>query len=124
MRTSIQASGTATTHQILAGDAEVHRALAELRGDFRRRQVNDLDAVEILDGAAIVARATRLDEFKPRARKERFRILLQAALRRHGKNERGGAHDLPPLPASSSIDAAKPTAGIASRAPSRVNRAS
>ena len=113
LRTSIQACGTATTtlakpkpspvmhddapvrlrdhlaHQILAGDAEMHRALAELRGDFGGGQIGDLDAVEACDGAAIVAGAARLDEFEAGAGEEAFGVLLQPALRRHGENERG-----------------------------------
>ncbi len=108
-------------HQILAGDAEMHHALAELLGDFRGREVSDLDAVEALDGAAIVARAARLDQFEPGAREEGFSVLLQAAFRRHGKKERRVAHDAPPQAASSSIEAAKPTAGIGEGDPSRVS---
>ena len=84
VRTSIQACGTATTtlalpkprlsikqhalvgignaftQQILAGDAEMHHAARQLRGDFARREIGDLDIVEAGDGAAIVARAARL----------------------------------------------------------------
>ena len=60
-------------HQVLAGDAEMHGALAELRGDFRRREIGDLDAVEAGDGAAIVARAARLDEFEARSARKRLR---------------------------------------------------
>ena len=84
VRTSIQACGTATTtlalpkpsavdqqhalvgvddafaHQILAGDAEMHRAARQLRGDLARREIGDLDIVEAVDGAAIVAGAARL----------------------------------------------------------------
>ena len=49
-------------HQVFAGDAEMHGAGRELRGDFGGRQIGDLDAVEPGDGAAIVARAARLDQ--------------------------------------------------------------
>ena len=145
MRTSIQACGTATTtlakteaeprhhddapvglrdhlaHQILAGDAEMHGALAELLGDLGRGQISHFDAVEARDGAAIVAGAARLDEIKAGAGKKALGVLLQPALRRHGEEERGGVHAAPPHAVSSSIEAAKPTAGIGARAPSRDN---
>ena len=88
LRTSIQACGTATdvgkaeaqlvdehdaavgvgnklAHQVLAGDAKMHRALPELHGDLRRREVGDLDAGEAGDAAAVVADAPRLDELEP-----------------------------------------------------------
>ena len=67
----------------------------ELRGDFRRREIGDLDAVKAGDGAAIVARAARLDEFEPGAREKGLGVFLQAAFRRHRKDE-GGAHAAPP----------------------------
>jgi hypothetical protein len=96
VRTSIQACGTATTtlalpkpscrsaaracrhrdafaHQVFAGDAEMHRAARQLRGDLARREIGDLDIVEPGDGAAIVARAARLDQRKAGAREERLR---------------------------------------------------
>jgi hypothetical protein len=38
--------GDHLAHQVLAGDTEMHGALRELRGDLRRRQIGDLDAVE------------------------------------------------------------------------------
>ena len=98
VRTSIQACGTATTtlawpkpsgveqghavvlrdlfaHQVLAGDAEMHRPLRQLRGDLGGRQVGDLDVVEARDRAAIVARAARLH----RARGRRARRTLAPA---------------------------------------------
>ncbi len=75
-------------HQILAGDAEMDGAGRELAGDFGGRQISDLDAVETGDGAAIVARAARLDQRKPRAREESFRIFLQAALGGNGEDQR------------------------------------
>ena len=116
VRTSIQACGTATTtlakpkpspsisttrlfdvrdhlaHQILAGHAEVHGAGRELAGDFGRRQIGDFDAVKPGDGAAIVARAARLDQSEAGAREERFRVFLQAALGRNGEYQ-WRAHD-------------------------------
>ena len=110
-------------HQVFAGDAELHRALAELRGDFRRREVGDLDAVKAGDGAAIVACAARFDEFEPGTGEERFHVFLQASLRRHGENK-GGAHAAAPQADNSSIEAANPTAGICSCAPSRVSKPS
>src|SRR5262249_51493870 len=101
-------------------DAEMHRALRELLGDLRRRQIRDLDPGEAGDGAAIVARTARLDELQARACEEVFRVLLQAALGRHGDDE-GRAHDAPPSAARRSIHTAKPTAGRALLAPSRAS---
>ena len=83
-------------HQILAGDAEMHRALRELRGDFGGREISDLDAVEAGNGAAIIARAARLDQLEPGAREKAFRVFLQPAFRRNREDERR-AHDAPPL---------------------------
>ena len=88
LRTSIQACGTATTtlakpkpspsimhhalvhvgdrlaQQILAGDAEMDRALRQRAGDLGGRQIGDLDAGQAGDRAAIVARAARLDQLQ------------------------------------------------------------
>ena len=36
--------GDHLAHQVLAGDAEMHRALPELRRDFGGRKIGDLDA--------------------------------------------------------------------------------
>ena len=119
VRTSIQACGTATAdggeaeaeafdqhhlavgvgdhlaHQVLAGDAKMHGAGRELRGDLGGRQIGDLDAVEPGDGAAIVARAARLDQVEAGAREEGFGVFLQPAFGRHGENQRR-AHAAPP----------------------------
>ncbi len=109
-------------HQILAGDAEMCGALRELGGDLGGRQIGDLDAVEAGNGAAVIARAAGLDEFEPGPGEKVFRILLQPAFGRHGEDE-WRIHDAPPA-ARSSIDAAKPTAGIGAFAPSRVSKPS
>ena len=63
----------------------MHGAGGKLRGDFGGRKIGDLDAVEAGDGAAIVARAARLDQRKPGAGEEGFRVFLQPALGRHGE---------------------------------------
>ncbi len=97
-------------HQILAGDAEMHGALGELRGDLGRGQISDFRAVEAGNGAAILARTAGLDEFKPRTCEKVFGVLLQASLGRYREDERR-AHAGPPQAASSSTEAAKPTAG-------------
>jgi hypothetical protein len=112
--------GHALAHQVLAGDAEMGRALRELRGDFRRRQIRDLGAVETRDRAAIVARAARLHELQPRGAEQLLGLLLQAALGGHGENERA-AHAKPPMAESRSIHTAKPTAGIGVVLPSLVS---
>ena len=111
-------------HQILAGDAEMHGALAELLGDLGRRQISHLDAVEAGDGAAIVAGAARLDQFEAGAGKKASAFCCSRPF--DGTARRSGArvHAAPPHAVSSSIEAAKPTAGIGARAPSRVSRPS
>ena len=108
--------------QILAGDAEVDRALRELRGDLGRGQVGDLDIVELGDRAAIVARAARLHQCQSGAREECLGVLLQAAFGRHRDDKR--AHEAPPISASRSTQTENPTAGIGAAAPSRVSRPS
>ena len=147
VRTSIQACGTATTtlaspkpsfsisttrlshvgirfaDLVLAGHAEMHRADAELRGDVRGGEIGDLDARHSGDGAAVFARAARLDELQARAREEAFRVLLQAALRRDGENERR-AHGSVPIAFRRSIHTEKPTAGIGAAAPRRESNSS
>ena len=94
LRTSIQACGTATTTLAKPKPSPVisttrssdcgiisrsrsspvtPRCAApwfELRGDFGGGEIGDLDAVEAGDGAAIIARAARLDEFEPGAREK------------------------------------------------------
>ena len=99
--------------QVLAGDAEMHRALRELRGDVGGREIGDLDARQAGDRAAIVARAARLHELQAGAREERLGVLLQPALRRHRENERR-AHALavPISVRGARSSTAKPTAGI------------
>ena len=63
-------------HQILAGDAEMHRALRQEIDNLSRREIRHLDAGEVCEGAAVVARTARLDELEPGARKESFRVRL------------------------------------------------
>jgi hypothetical protein len=88
--------GDAFAHQILAGDAEMHRAARQLRGDLAGRQIGDLDIVEPVDGAAIVAGATRFCQTETGAGKERLGVFLQAALRGDRENE-GRCHDALPF---------------------------
>ena len=83
-------------HQILAGDAEMHRATRQLRGDLARREIGDLDIVEPADGAAIVASAAWLGQPQSSAGEERLGVFLQAALRRYRQNE-WRRHDALPL---------------------------
>ena len=106
-------------HQILAGDPEMHRACRELLGDLLRREKRDFDAGQSGDRAAILARPARLRQREPGAGEEGLRILHQAALRRHGDDER--AHRPLPRATSRSIHTASPTAGIGSAQPSRAN---
>ena len=58
----------------------MHRALRQQVDDFGSREIRHLDAGQIGDRAAVVARAARLDELEPGAREEGFRVRLQAAL--------------------------------------------
>ena len=108
---------------VLAGDAELHRTKAKLRGDVGGREVGDLDAGHPGDRTAVFARAARLDEVQAGAREEGFRILLQAALRRDGENE-WRAHGSAPISFRRSIHTEKPTAGIGVVAPRRESNSS
>ena len=87
----------AFAQQILAGDAEMHHAARQLRSDFARGEIGDLDIVEAGNGAAIVARAARLRQREPCAREKRLGVFLQAALGGNGENEGGGHAALPCL---------------------------
>ena len=118
----MSASADHLAHEVFAGDAEMDGALRQLLGDFGGRQVGDLDAVDAVNSAAIVARAARLDEFQAGTRKKCFGALLQTALGRYSDDER--AHDASPMPARRSMKMPRPTAGIVSRLPSRVSRLS
>ena len=93
--TRLSASGNAFAQQIFAGDAEMHHAARQLRGDLARGEIGDLDIVEAGDGAAIVARAARLCQRQPGAREKRLGVFLQAALGGNGENEGGGHAALP-----------------------------
>ena len=109
--------------QILAGDAEMYRALCELAGDLRRGQISHLHIGQAVDGAAVVARAARFGQREPGAGEERLGVFLQAALGGHRDDERG-AHAAPLKAASRSTQTAKPTAGMADLAPSFVSNPS
>ena len=112
--------GHLLAHEVLAGDAEMHRALREQLGDFAGRQIGDLDAGHALDRAAIVALAARLDELEPGAREERVGVLLQPALG-GDRDDEGAAHDGLPQATSRSIHTPSPTAGIGVALPSRLS---
>ena len=115
--------GDLLAHEVLAGEAEMHRALRQEVDDLGGREVGHLDAGKVGDRAAIVAHAARLDELEPGAREEALRVLLQPALGRHRDHERE-SHDSPRNAASRSIHTAKPTAEIAPALPSRVSKPS
>ena len=110
--------GDRLAQQILAGDAEMDRALRQRVGDLAGRQIGDLDAGQVGDRAAIVAGAARLDQLQAGAGEERLGVFLQPALGRHG-DDSGALMTAPPPPATRSIHTAKPTAGIGAFAPSR-----
>ena len=92
----------------------MHGALRQQLRDLGGREIGHLDVRQVGDGAAIVARAARLDQLEPGALEERLGVLLQAALGRHRDHERR-AHFPLRTAASRSIQTAKPTAGIGSR---------
>ena len=121
--------GNAFAHQVFAGDAEMHRAARQLRGNLARREIGDLDIVEPGDGAAIVAGAARFRQRKSGAGEKGLGVFLQAALRGNRENEwrRHDALPLWPLAAGlrpscvkASIQTENPTAGIGVGAPSWV----
>ena len=152
MRTSIQACGAATTtlaraeaeraqqhealigvgdllaHEILAGDAEMRRAGGELADDLGGREKRDLDARQIGDRAAIVARAASLHEFEPGAGEERGRVLLQPPLRGNREDERRVAvrrsFAAPPRAASGRPRSPRRPPAVSLAAPSRRARPS
>ena len=72
--------------------------------------------VEVKEREFLLIKAGERIAVEPKA----FRVLLQAPLRGHGEDQRRAHTDVPNAE-SSSIEAAKPTAGIGSRAPSRDN---
>ena len=97
----------------------------KLADDLGRRDIGDFDARQPGDGAAIVARAATLHEFKPGASEERGGRLLQSPLGGDGEDERpfgaiaGGHQRSPPFMSRSRVIAA-PTAGMSSFAPRRL----
>ena len=110
--------GNFLAHQVFARDAKMHRPLRQQIDDLGGREIRNLNAGKIGDGAAVVARPARLDELEPGASKERFRVRLQASFRRHRDDERR-AHGAPRTRASRSIHPANPTAGMDRVLPSR-----
>jgi hypothetical protein len=102
----------------------MHRAGGELLGDLRGRDERHLDTVDACDGAAVVARATRLDEVVPGAGEERLGIFLQPPRREEGCAELRGARVVFKGAASTAIYTARPTAGTGAALPSRVSSAS
>ena len=110
--------GNFLAHQVFARDAKMHRPLRQQVDDLGRREIRNLNAGKIGDGAAVVARPARLDELEPGASKERFRVRLQASFRRH-RDDEGLAHGEPRNRMSRSIHAANPTAEMGCALPSR-----
>ena len=70
--------GDHLAHQVFAGEAEMYGALRQQPDDLGGREVGHLDARQVRDGAAIVARTARLDELEPGAREEDLRVLPAA----------------------------------------------
>ena len=71
--------GNVLAQQILAGDAEVDIALADLAGDLRGRQEGDLDVVAALDAGPVFAVVIRQADGKPGARQHFQRLILETA---------------------------------------------
>ena len=110
----------ALAHQVLAGDAEMRGAARQIGCDLACRQIRDLDIVEPVDGAAIVAGAARFGQTEAGAGEERLGVFLQAALGRHRQNEWRRHAALPLRPLRASTHTEKPTAGMGSAEPSWV----
>src|SRR5690606_17669101 len=105
--------------KILAGHAEIDRAVAEFAGNLRRGQESDLDFVAALDAGTVAARIFRLRDGQAGTGEKLQRRFLQPSLRGQGK---GDAHAGAPAASSMrSSHAEKPTAGMCWRAPSRVS---
>ena len=117
--------GDGLAQQVLAGDSEMRVAGSELRHDLGGRQEEDLDVIDALEGAAIVACSAFLAQPQAGAREEGIRPLLQASFRRDGDDELT-AHGVPGAAraATRSIQIEQPTAGTSLGAPSLCNRPS
>src|SRR5690606_2150963 len=109
--------GDCLAHQILAGDAKVDAALAELARDLRRRQESDLDVIAALDPGAVAAFVVGLDDGEAGAGQRFQRLVLEATL---GGQRDGDRHAASSMPIRSS-QTEKPTPGIGSSAPSKVS---
>ncbi len=111
--------GDVLAQKILAGDAEVDAALADLAGDFGGGEEGDLDVGATLDAGAVFSVVAGQADGEPGPGERLERLVLEAALR--GDGERDG-HAAPPLSCSMrSSQTEKPTPGIGVLAPSRVS---
>jgi hypothetical protein len=108
--------GQGLAHEVLARHAEMSGSGGQLRDDLGRGEEQDLDVLHACEGGAILPRSARLGESETRAREERRRVLLQAALGGHGDDERRVAHAGSPAP-TRSIQTEQPTAGTGDSAP-------
>ena len=115
--------GDLFAHEGFARHAQMRGSCGQLPHDFGSREKGDLDARQIGDRAAIIARAPPLREFEPGAGEKRRRVLLQPPLGGNRDNERRRrflrAHEAAPA-ARRSIQIAAPTAGISAGAPRRL----
>ena len=99
--------------QVLAGDAGVDLAVAQIVGDFRRREEGDTHAGQTLQRAAIATVGTAALDRDAGLLKKRRGGLHQPALRRNAKNKlRHGSTAF-----TRSVWMAQPTAGMDLAAP-------
>ena len=82
-------------HQVLAGDAEVHRAGADLARDLRGGQEDDLDVAPSVDPRMILARIFRQADRQAGLGQNLQRLILEAAFR--GQGEGDGHGRVPPV---------------------------
>jgi len=68
--------GNGLAHEIFAGHAHVDGALREMRRYVGGREKGDLDIVDALEHAAIIARAAPLHDIEPRTREKGVGVFL------------------------------------------------
>ena len=109
------------THQILAGDAEIDRALADLASNLGSRQEHHFDIVQALDAGVVLALVAGQADGEPCLGQHVQRLFLEPAFRRNCQRDHG------PVSRNASMRSSqteKPTPGIGVFAPSKVSNRS
>src|SRR5262249_29710977 len=105
-------------NQVLASETQVHAPRLELVHDLGRCGIDDLNAVEALERAAIAALVTGLEQRQVRALEQVAHLVLEPSLRGNGDGELRPHHAFLSTAASSrSVWMAEPMAGTSRGAP-------